>query len=60
MVRATYRTPDANASIARGALYKAVSSQQNFHLKARHIVTANFNHANLRAMGAQSTSFPAY
>lgn len=50
MVTAVYVPPNANANLAMEKLQKTISSQQNSHPDAVHIIAGDFNHADLRSV----------
>lgn len=47
-ITAVYIPPDANANQALGLLHDTVSSQQNMHPEAIHIVAGDLNHVDLK------------
>jgi len=47
---AVYIAPDANASSALGLLHDTISNKQNKYPEAAHIISGDFNHADLKAV----------
>ncbi len=50
MLTAVYIAPDANASSTIGYLHDTISNQQSMYPEAVHIISGDFNHANLKAV----------
>lgn len=55
MVTAIYIKPDAIANTALDILHGSISEQQNKHPNAAHIITGDFNHADLKRVHPKFT-----